>query len=154
MSKTAGKTTDTIENVEFPTFDASKATDQFRAFAEKGVEQSKEAYTKLKSGAETTQKAIESTLETAKTAGNDVSLKTIAAMRANAETGFSHLEALLGVKSVSEFVELQTAFMRKSVEMSVEQAKDLQAVTTKAAEEVSKPMKDAFEKAMKELKVA
>ncbi|NGO54751.1 phasin [Allomesorhizobium camelthorni] len=154
MSKTAGKTADTIENVEFPTFDASKATDQFRAFAEKGVEQSKEAYTKLKSGAETTQKAIESTLETAKTAGNDVSLKAIAAMRANAEAGFSHLEALLGVKSVSEFVELQTAFLRKGVEMSVEQAKDIQAVTTKAAEEVSKPMKDAFEKAMKELKVA
>jgi phasin len=154
MSKTAGKTADTIENVEFPTFDASKATDQFRAFAEKGVEQSKEAYTKLKSGAETTQKAIESTLETAKTAGNDVSLKTIAAMRANAEAGFSHLEALLGVKSVSEFVELQTAFVRKGVEMTVEQAKDIQAVTTKAAEEVSKPMKDAFEKAMKELKVA
>jgi phasin len=154
MSKTAGKTADTIENVEFPSFDASKATDQFRAFAEKGVEQSKEAYTKLKSGAETTQKAIESTLETAKTAGNDVSLKTIAAMRANAEAGFSHLEALLGVKSVSEFVELQTAFVRKGVEMTVEQAKDIQAVTTKAAEEVSKPMKDAFEKAMKELKVA
>jgi phasin len=154
MSKTAGKTADTIENVEFPTFDASKATDQFRAFAEKGVEQSKEAYTKLKSGAETTQKAIESTLETAKTAGNDVSLKTIAAMRANTEAGFSHLEALLGVKSVSEFVELQTAFVRKGVEMTVEQAKDIQAVTTKAAEEVSKPMKDAFEKAMKELKVA
>lgn len=151
MSKTAGKTADTIE---FPTFDASKATDQFRAIAEKGVEQSKEAYTKLKSGAETTQKAIESTLETAKTAGNDVSLKAIAAMRANAEAGFSHLEALLGVKSVSEFVELQTAFLRKRVEMTVEQAKDLQAVTTKAAEEVSKPIKDVFEKAMKELKVA
>jgi phasin len=154
MSKTVGKTADTLENVEFPTFDASKATDQFRAFAEKGVEQSKEAYTKLKSGAETTQKAIESTVETAKTAGNDVSLKAIAAMRANAEAGFSHLEALLGVKSVSEFVELQTAFLRKGVEMTVEQAKDLQAFTAKAAEEVSKPMKDAFEKAMKELKVA
>jgi phasin len=151
MSKTAGKTADTIE---FPTFDASKATDQFRAIAEKGVEQSKEAYTKLKSGAENTQKAIESTLETAKAAGNDVSLKAIAAMRTNAEAGFSHLEALLGVKSVSEFVELQTAFLRKGVETTVEQAKDIQAVTTKAAEEVSKPIKDVFEKAMKELKVA
>jgi phasin len=151
MSKTAGKTADTVE---FPTFDASKATDQFRVFAEKGVEQSKEAYTKLKSGAENTQKAIESTFETAKAAGNDVSLKAIAAMRANAEAGFSHLEALLGVKSVSELVELQTAFLRKGVETTVEQAKDIQAVTNKAAEEVSKPIKDVFEKAMKELKVA
>jgi phasin len=153
MSKTAGKT-ETLGNVEFPTFDASKATDQFRAFAEKGVEQSKEVYAKVKASAEDTQKALESTFETAKSVGSELSLKTIAAMRANAEAGFSHLEALLGVKSVSEFVELQTAFLRKGVEMTVEQAKDLQAVTTKAAEEVSKPMKDVFEKAMKELKVA
>ena len=38
--------------------------------------------------------------------------------------------------------------------MSVEQAKDFQAVATKAAEEVSKPIKTVFEKAVKELKVA
>ena len=42
MSKTTAKTAaETIENVEFPSFDASKATYQIRAFAEKGVEQSK-----------------------------------------------------------------------------------------------------------------
>lgn len=151
MSKTAAKTTETIE---FPAFDASKATDQFRAFAEKGVEQSKEAYDKLKSGAEEAQKALESTYETAKTVSSDLSLKAIAALRANAEAGFSHLEALVGAKSLSEVVELQTAFLRKRVEMTVEQAKDFQAVATKAAEDVSKPVKGAFEKAMKELKVA
>ncbi|MBA3448249.1 MAG: phasin [Pseudaminobacter sp.] len=154
MSKIAGKTTETIENVEFPTFDASKATDQFRVFAEKGVEQSKEAYTKMKSGAENTQKALESTFETAKATGNELSLKTIGAMRANAEAGFSHFESLLGVKSVSEFVELQTAFMRKGVEMVVEQTKDIQSVTGKAVEEAAKPIKDVFEKTLKELKVA
>ena len=97
-------------------FDASKATDQIRAFAEKGVEQSKEAYAKLKTGAEETQKALESTFETAKTVSSDLSLKTIAALRANAEAGFSHLEALIGAKSLSEVVELQTAFLRKRVE--------------------------------------
>ena len=154
MSKTATKPADFIENVEFPTFDASKATDQFRAFAEKGVEQTKEVYSKLKTGAESTQKAVETTVETAKAAGSELSLKTIAALRANAELSFSHLEALVGVKSVSELIEVQTAFVRKSVEAGVAQVKDLQAAGTKAAEEVSKPLKDVFEKAMKELKVA
>lgn len=151
MTKAATKTAETIE---FPTFDAEKATDQFRAFAEKGVEQSKEAYAKLKTGAESTQKAIESTLETAKTAGSEFSLKSIAAARANAEAGFSHLEALVGAKSLSEVIELQTSFLRKTVETAVEQAKDFQAASTKAAEEVSKPFKDVFETAVKELKVA
>lgn len=148
MSKTAKDT------IEFPTFDASKATEQLRDFTEKGMEQTKEVYSKLKSGAEDAQKTFESTYETARATGADLSLKAISAMRANADATFSHLEALVGVKSVSEFIELQTAWMRKSVESAVEQAKDLQAASTKAVEDVAKPVKTAFEKTMKELKVA
>ena len=148
MSKTAKDT------IEFPSFDASKATEQLRDFTDKGIEQTKEVYSKLKSGAEDAQKTFESTYETARATGADLSLKTISAMRANADAAFSHLEALVGVKSVSEFIELQTAWMRKSVESAVEQAKDIQATSTKAIEDVAKPMKSAFEKTMKDLKVA
>ncbi|TPI09540.1 phasin [Mesorhizobium sp. B4-1-3] len=155
MSKTTAKTAaETIENVEFPSFDASNATDQIRAFAEKGVEQSKEAYSKLKTGAEETQKVLQSTYETAKTISSDVSLKAIAALRANAEASFSHLEALVGAKTLSEVVELQTAFLRKRVEMAVEQAKEFQTAATKAVEDVSRPVKTAFEKAIKDAKAA
>ncbi len=150
MSKTA----DTIEITAFPTFDPSKATDQFRAVAEKGVEQSKEALAKFQAGAEDTQKVFKSTFETARSIGNELSMKTIAALRANAEAGFSHLEALVAVKSPSEFMELQTAFLHKQVERTLEQAKEFQAVTTKAAEDASKPIKDLVEKAAKNFKVA
>ena len=59
MSKTAIKTGEPVENFEFPAFDPSKATDQLRSIAEQGVEQSKEAYAKMKTGAEEAQKAIE-----------------------------------------------------------------------------------------------
>jgi phasin len=114
----------------------------------------KEAYAKLKTGAEEAQKTLESTYETVKTVGNDLSMQTITAMRANAAAGFDHLEALLGAKSFSEVIELQTSFLRKRVEMVVEQANDMQSVTSKAAEDVSRPVKDMFEKAMKELKAA
>lgn len=148
------KTEKTADVFEIPSFDASKATDQIRAFAEKGVEQSKEVYAKLKDGAEDAQKTIESTLETVKSASTDLSLKTIAAMRSTAEVNFSHLESLVGAKTLSEVIELQTAFLRKRVEMAVEQVKDFQAASSKAAEEVSKPVKVAFEKAVKDLKVA
>ena len=155
MSKTSEKTPEFVENVGFPAaFDASKAIDQVSAVAEKTVEQSKEALAKFKAGSETTQKAFELSFETAKAVGNELTLNTIAALRANAEAGFSHLEALLAVKSPAEFVELQATFLRKQIETAVEQAKELQAVSTKAAEDVSKPIKDVFEKAAKELKVA
>lgn len=151
MTKTTAKTAETIE---FPTFDASKATDQFRVFAEKSAEQTKEAYDKVKTSAEETQKALETSFEQAKSAGDEVFLKSIAAMRAGAEANFSHLESLIGAKSISEVIELQTAFVRKGVEMGVEQAKDFQSVSQKAATEVTKPLKDVFEKTLKELKVA
>lgn len=154
MSKTAKIADTTDTTVEYPTFDASKATDQFRAFAEKGVEQSKEVYAKVKASAEETQKALESTFETARAAGSELSLKTIAALRANSEAGFAHLESLFTARSLSEVVELQTAYFRRTFETTVEQARDFQAVASKAAEDVTKPVKDVFEKAVKELKAA
>ncbi|WP_027055627.1 phasin [Mesorhizobium erdmanii] len=153
MSKITGKT-ETIENVEFPTFDPSKATEQVRAVADQGVEQSKEVFSKLSSDAETTQRAFESTFDMAKATSKEMLLKTIAALEANAEAGFTHLEALVAVKSPSKFFELQTAFVRKQIENSAEQAKALQALMLRATEDVSKPIKDAFETALKVRKAA
>ncbi|MDX8505586.1 phasin [Mesorhizobium captivum] len=152
MAKIPGKS-ETIENAE-SAFEPSMATEQVRAVAEQGVELSKEAFSKLESNVETTQKAFESTLEVAKTTRNEVSLKTIAALRANAEAGFAHLEALVAVKSPSEFFELQAAFVNKQIDVSIEQARTLQAVMLRAGEDASKPIKDAFEKALKDLKAA
>lgn len=143
------KTTKPTETIETPAFDISEATDQFRTFAEKGVEQSKQAYATIKTSAENAQKAIENTMETAKTAGSDLSLKAIDALRQNTEAGLAHLEALVGVKSFAEMIELQTAFIRKQAEMLADQAKEMQAVSQKAAENVAKPVKDAFDKALK-----
>ncbi|MDN2567589.1 phasin [Aquibium sp. A9E412] len=151
MSKTNTKT---AETVEFPTFDASKTTDQMRAFAEKGMEQSKEAYAKMKVNAEETQKALESTFETAKSASDAFALKSLAAMRANADAGFSHMEAMIKAGSVSEMMELQAGFVRKQMERAMEQSKDFQALSSKTASDMTAPMKDAFDKAMKDLKVA
>jgi phasin len=153
MSKITGKT-ETIENVETPAFDTSKAAEQIRTVADQSVEQSKDILSKLSSGAETTQKALESTFEIAKTTSNQVSLETIAALRANAEAGFAHLEALVAAKSPSEFLELQTAFLREQVEKSAEQAKLMQTLILRATEDVTKPIKDAFEKALKGRKAA
>lgn len=146
--------TKTAETVEFPTFDATKAADQVRDFAEKGIEQSKQAYAKLRTGSEEAQKAFESTYEAARSSASDLSLKTIAAMRTNAEAGFAHLEALVGARSLSEVVELQTSFLRQRFEDAVAQTKDFQSVAAKAAEEVSKPIKSAVEKTFKGAKAA
>ena len=137
-----------------PSFDASKVSDQFRDFAEKGLEQSKDAYAKMKTATEDAQKTVEETFKSVQTAGADVSLKAIAALRANTEAGLNHLEALVGVKSVADFVELQTSFFRKQAELFTAQAKELQDISTKAAEKAAAPVKAAFEKVVTEFKAA
>ncbi|BCH05025.1 phasin (plasmid) [Mesorhizobium sp. 131-2-5] len=152
MSKITGKI-ETVENADAPTFDPSKAIEQGRAAAEQGVEQSKEVFSKLSSDAEA-QKAFEPTFETAKTTGNEIILRTIADLQANAEAGFTHLEALVAAKSPSEFFELQTAFLHKQIEKSADQARALQELMLRATEDVSKPIKDAFETVLKVRKAA
>ncbi len=135
-------------------FDPSKLAESFRDFAEKGAQQSKEAYAKLKSAGEEAGKTMEATVQTAQAGTVEIGLKAIDALRVNAESSLSHMEALLGAKSVAEFFELQTSFFRKQAEITVEQAKSLQETTKQVAEKVAKPSKEAAEKVMASFKVA
>jgi phasin len=133
-------------------FDPAKVTESFRDFAEKGAAQSKEAYSKMKTAAEDATKTVEATLESAQSGSVELGLKAIDALRTNAENSLSHMEALIGVKSVSELFEVQTAFIRRQAELAMEQAKSMQEATRRVAENVTKPGKDAAEKAMSGLK--
>jgi len=148
------KTTASADVFAFPAFDASKMTDGYREMADKSVNQTKEAYAKAKTVAEDATKAMESTLETAQAGTVELSLKAIDAARGNVEHSLSHMEALLGVKSVAQMIELQTGFFRKQAEMMADQAKMMQEATRKVAEDVSKPVKSVAEKAMSEIKAA
>ncbi len=135
-------------------FDPSKISESFRDFAEKSGVQSKEAYGKMKEAAEEATRTVEATFENAQTGTVELGLRAIDALRTNAETSLSHMEALLGVKSVSEFFELQAGFIRKQAELAVEQAKGMQEATRKVAEKVSTPAKAAAEKAVSTFKSA
>jgi len=148
------KTATSAEMFEFPTFDMGKMTDSYREMADKSVNQTKEAYAKVKTVAEDATKAIETTLENAQAGTVELSLKAIDAARGNAEHSLSHMEALLGVKSVAQMIELQTGFFRKQAEMMVDQSKAFQEAARKVAEDVSKPAKTVAEKAMVEIKAA
>ncbi|MBW6420787.1 phasin [Rhizobium sp. XQZ8] len=138
----------------FSAFDPSKFTESFRDFAEKGATQSREAYAKMKTATEEATKTVESTMQSAQAGSVELGLKAIDALRTNADASLSHMEALLGVKSVSELFELQTSFFRKQAELTVEQAKSMQDTARKIVEDVAKPGKDAAEKAMSTFKAA
>ncbi|CDZ57101.1 phasin [Neorhizobium galegae] len=138
----------------FSALDPSKMTEGFRDFAEKGATQSREAYAKMKAAAEEATKTVESTMQTAQSGSVELGLKAIDALRTNAEISLTHMEKLLGVKSFAELIELQTGFIRKQAEITVEQAKSMQDTARKIVEDVTKPGKEAAEKVMTTFKAA
>lgn len=154
MAKAPTETTETADVFAFPAMDAAPFADQFRSFAEQGLAKSKEAYDSMKTSMEDAQKTIETTMETAQAQNAKLSMTAINAMRANTEAGFAHLEKLVGVKSLAEAFEIQSAFVRKQAEMAVDQAKEMQSVSKEAVDALSAPVKAATEKAMASIKAA
>ena len=135
-------------------FDPSKFTESFRDMAEKSSVKTKEALSKVKEATEEAGKTVEATLQNAQAGTVEFGRKAIDMLRTNTENSYAHLEALLGVKSVSELFEIQTAFIRKQAELAVEQAKSIGETSKKVAENVAKPGKDAAEKAMSAFKLS
>jgi phasin len=135
-------------------FDPSKFTDGFREFADKNSAKTKEALSKMKEATEEAGKTVEATLQNAHAGTVEFGMKAIGILRTSTENSFTHLEALLGVKSISELFELQTGFIRKQAELAVEQAKSLSETSKKVAEQVAKPGKEAAEKAMSSFKLS
>ncbi|MDK4729007.1 phasin (plasmid) [Rhizobium sp. Pop5] len=149
MTKISERSFETIEN---PGSSSLKVPDQFAASVEKGNKKVTEAFLKFASGAEATQKMLPPILETTSLFGNELWWKTIAALQADAEASFSHLQALLGANSPSQILEQQSTFFRKRVETSLQHAKEVRVLSSRAVEEISKPVKDAFDKVLTDLK--
>lgn len=133
--------------------DPAKMTETFRTMTQKSMEQSKEAYSRMKLAADEATRALETTIDHAHQGSLSLSKKAIDAMRTNAEVAFSHLEKMMGAKSFAEVIELQTGYVRKQIEMSTDQAKDMQALTQSVAQDMMKPGREAFQKAANAAKV-
>lgn len=125
-----------------------------RDMTEKSVAQVREAYDKVKSSAEEASDMVEDTFETTRKGMMDLNMKALEVTKANSDATYDFFKKALGAKSISEAVELQTAFARECMDTFTAQAKDMQTFGQQFAEDVTKPAKDSFEKAVKEMKAA
>ena len=73
-----------MPNPQMMGMDPSQMNETFRAMTQKSMEQSKEAYSRMKSAADEATKALESTMENAHQGSLQLSKKAIDAMRSNA----------------------------------------------------------------------
>lgn len=127
--------------------DPSKMTETFRTMTQKSMEQSKEAYSRMKTAADDATKTMESTMDNMHQSSLSLSKKAIEAMRSNAEMGFAHLEKMMAAKSFAEVVEMQTSYVRRQIEAATDQTKEMQSLVQSVAQELTKPAREAFQKA-------
>jgi phasin len=128
-----------VPNYETPKFDLPKmeVPEAFREMAEKGVAQAKDTYEKVKAAAENSTELLKDTYTTASKGATDYNLKVIEIARANTNTAFDYARELLGVKSLTEFVELSTAHARKQFEAMTAHTKELTELAQKVTTEIA-----------------
>jgi phasin len=123
--------------------------EQVRAFAEKGVSQARESYTKFKDAAETHNSTIEAVFTSATKGATDYSAKLLDMIKTNTNAAFDFAQELVGTKSLPQAMELWSAHAKKQVETFTAQTKELAELSQKIAAETAEPIKTGAAKLFK-----
>lgn len=147
------KTATPFEAFSFPTqsFEMPAA---FREFADKSVTQARDTYARFKEAADDATGLVGETFETAREGAYAFGVKALDAAKTNSDASFELARDLFGAKTMSEVIELQSAFARKQFDVFSSQFKELQALGEKFVSDAVKPMSDKVEKAVKDVKLA
>lgn len=139
-----------------PQFDLPKmeVPAAFREFADKGIAQARDTYEKTKVAAEEATNLLKDAYTTAAKATLDYNLKVIESARTNTNAAFDYAHELMGVKSLSEFVELSTTHAHKQFEAISAQTKELTEHAQKATTQIVEPFKTGVTKAFNSKLVA
>jgi phasin len=123
------------------------APQAFRAMAETGTAQAKEAYEKMNVATAEATDLIRKSCSTAVEGAQLYNSKLLEFAQTNLKVAFDFAQKLMGVKSPSEFMELSTEHARKQLEILTEQAKELAALGQKVTLATSEPLKTGVAKA-------
>jgi phasin len=120
--------------------------EQMRAFAEKGVSQARDNYAKFKDVAESHNGTIEAVFSNASKGASEYSAKLMEIMKANTTAGLDFAQALIGVKSPSEAMELWSSHAKTQFETFTANTKELAELAKKVATETAEPIKTSASK--------
>src|SRR3954463_9539250 len=87
--------------------------EQMRAFAEKGVSQARDSYSKFKDAAETQNGTIEAVFGSVSKGASEYSAKMLEFMQTNTTAALDFAQELVGVKSLPQAGEIWTGYARK-----------------------------------------
>ena len=107
------------------------ATDRFevppemRAFAEKSVEQARQAFDGFISAAHHAVSTFEGQAESARKGAKDVTEKAMTFAQQNIASSFEFAQQLLRAKDIQEVLRLQADYIKQQMQVLAEQAKEL-----------------------------
>jgi phasin len=110
---------------------------------EMGIAHAKGTYEKAKVAGEQATDLLKNTYATAAKGTADYNLKIIEIACTNIKAAFEYGEALIGMKSPSEFVALSATHARKQFGTMIAQTNELTALAQKVTTEATRPLKSA-----------
>jgi len=136
---------DAVEAIVEP---ALEIQEPVRRVIQEGIE-APAAFAKAQVSAKDAVNAFELSFAAAKDGVIAFNTKAFAAARSNAEANLDFVKASLTVKSLSDFLVLQSEFARKQSDAVVVQFQDLAELAKKAVVETLEPIKDQVAKSFK-----
>jgi len=100
-------------------------------------------------GAGEMRQAFDKKVENAQVLGADVAMTSFNVLRESAEAGLDQFKALAAARSMDEVVELQGSFLRNQMDVAVRRARDFQALSERAINELVRPLQDMFTAGLK-----
>jgi len=110
-----------------------------KAFAEKSVEQARQAFDGFISAAHQAVSTLEGQSETARQSAKDVTAKAMTFAQKNVASSFEFMQKLVQAKDFQEVLKLQTDYVKTQMQVLTEQAKELGESTAKAAKDATTP---------------
>jgi phasin len=111
---------------------------EMRAFAEKSVEQARQAFDGFISAAHNAVSAFEGQAATARQGAKTVTEKAMTFAEQNIASSFELAQQLVRAKDVQEVVKLQSEYLKRQMQVFAEQAKELGESTGKAARDATR----------------
>jgi phasin len=112
---------------------------EMRAFAERSVEQAKQAFDGFISAAHQAVSTMEGQAETARKGASQVTEKAMNFAEQNVARSFEFAQQLVRAKDVQEVMKLQAEYVRTQLQVFTEQARELGETAGKAAANTATP---------------
>jgi phasin len=112
---------------------------ELRTFAERSVEQARQAFDGFISAAHQAMSAFEGQAETARKGARDVTEKAMTFAERNMASAFAFAHDLVRARDLQEVLRLQADYVRLQMEALTEQARELGESSSKAAKDAAAP---------------